>query len=64
MFFMPLQVYATVINFQLKVTLETAAGDTLDKTLFIRELDVTKETTISKVVDEILRDNGTIDVLG
>ena len=43
--------------------LETAAGDSLNKTLFIRELDVTKEATISAAVDEILRENGRIDVL-
>ena len=44
--------------------LELAAGDTLDKKLFIRKLDVTKEDTISSVVNEILRENGRIDVLG
>ena len=51
-------------NLKSKANLEDAAGDTLNKTLFIRELDVTKETTITSVVDEILRENGSIDILG
>ncbi|XP_071797641.1 retinol dehydrogenase 8-like isoform X2 [Asterias amurensis] len=50
-------------NLKSKANLEDAAGDTLNKTLFIRELDVTKETTITSVVDEILRENGSIDIL-
>ncbi|XP_022084064.1 retinol dehydrogenase 8-like [Acanthaster planci] len=57
------KVYATMRNLGSKGGLEAAAGDTLDKTLFIRKLDVTKEDTISSVVDEILRENGRIDVL-
>ena len=51
-------------NLASKGDLEAAAGDTVNKTLFIRALDVTKEATISSVVDEILRENGRIDVLG
>ncbi|XP_038066504.1 retinol dehydrogenase 8-like [Patiria miniata] len=58
-----LKVYATMRNLGSKGKLETAAWDTLNKTLFIRELDVTKQGTISSVVDEILRENGRIDVL-
>ncbi|XP_022083991.1 retinol dehydrogenase 8-like [Acanthaster planci] len=57
------KVYATLRNLVSSAKLEIAAGDTLDKTLFIRKLDVTKEDTISSVVDEILRENGRIDVL-
>ncbi|XP_022083992.1 retinol dehydrogenase 8-like [Acanthaster planci] len=57
------KVYATMRNLGSKGSLETAAGDTLDKNLFIRKLDVTKEDTISSVVDEIVRENGRIDVL-
>ncbi|XP_033644381.1 retinol dehydrogenase 8-like [Asterias rubens] len=57
------KVYATVVDLSETADLETAAGDSLNKTLFIRELDVTKEATISAAVDEILRENGRIDVL-
>ncbi|XP_038068798.1 retinol dehydrogenase 8-like [Patiria miniata] len=57
------KVYATMRNVGSKGKLEAAAGDTLNKTLFIRELDVTKQDTISSLVDEILRENGRIDVL-
>ncbi|XP_038079357.1 retinol dehydrogenase 8-like [Patiria miniata] len=57
------KVYATMRNLKSKANLEKAAGDTLNKNLFIRELDVTKEATITSVVDEILRENGRIDVL-
>ncbi|XP_022080931.1 retinol dehydrogenase 8-like isoform X2 [Acanthaster planci] len=50
-------------NLKSKTDLEKAAGDTLNKSLFIRELDVTKEATIKLVADEILKENGRIDVL-
>ena len=50
-------------NLSKKDNLETAAGDTLNKRLFIRELDVTKKETITSVVDEIMRENGRIDVV-
>ncbi|XP_022080926.1 retinol dehydrogenase 8-like isoform X1 [Acanthaster planci] len=57
------KVYATMRNLKSKTDLEKAAGDTLNKSLFIRELDVTKEATIKLVADEILKENGRIDVL-
>ncbi|XP_038072753.1 retinol dehydrogenase 8-like [Patiria miniata] len=57
------KVYATMRNLESRANLEKEAGSTLNKTLFIRELDVTKDPTIKSVVDEILRDNGRIDVL-
>ncbi|XP_022088656.1 retinol dehydrogenase 8-like [Acanthaster planci] len=57
------KVYATMRNLNSKTKLEEAVGNTLNKTLLIRELDVTKDSTIKSVVDEILRDNGRIDVL-
>ncbi|XP_033644380.1 retinol dehydrogenase 8-like [Asterias rubens] len=57
------KVYATMRNLSKKDNLETAAGDTLNKRLFIRELDVTKKETITSVVDEIMRENGRIDVV-
>ncbi|XP_038073018.1 retinol dehydrogenase 8-like [Patiria miniata] len=58
------KVYATVIDLGEKGDLEKAAGDSLDKKLFIHQLDVTKEDTIKSVVDEILREDGRIDVVG
>ncbi|XP_022080935.1 retinol dehydrogenase 8-like [Acanthaster planci] len=57
------KVYATMRNLKSKTDLEKAAGRTLNKSLFIRELDVTKESTIKSVVGEILKENGRIDVL-
>ncbi|XP_071486752.1 retinol dehydrogenase 8-like [Diadema antillarum] len=59
----PLIVYATMRNMSKKGELETAAGDALNKTLFIRELDVTKEDTIVETVAHILDTHGQIDVL-
>ncbi|XP_072029848.1 retinol dehydrogenase 8-like [Amphiura filiformis] len=43
--------------------LKTKAGSSLDDTLFIRELDVTKQETIDKTVKEIVEREGRIDVL-
>ncbi|XP_038072752.1 retinol dehydrogenase 8-like [Patiria miniata] len=57
------KVYATMRNLKSKSNLEKEAGDTLNKTLFIRELDVTKDPTIKSVVDGILGESGRIDVL-
>ncbi|XP_072028495.1 retinol dehydrogenase 8-like [Amphiura filiformis] len=46
-----------------KNELKTEAGSNLDDTLFIRELDVTKQDTIDKTVKEIIDNEGKIDVL-
>ncbi|XP_072172905.1 retinol dehydrogenase 8-like [Diadema setosum] len=59
----PLIVYATMRNMSKKGELEAAAGNALNKTLFIRELDVTKEETIVETVSHILDTHGQIDVL-
>ncbi|XP_071491008.1 retinol dehydrogenase 8-like [Diadema antillarum] len=59
----PLIVYATMRNMSKKGKLEAAAGNALNKTLFIRELDVTKEETIVETVSHILDTHGQIDVL-
>ncbi|XP_071491010.1 retinol dehydrogenase 8-like [Diadema antillarum] len=59
----PLIVYATMRNMSKKNQLEAAAGNVLNKTLFIRELDVTKEKTIVETVTHILDTHGQIDVL-
>ncbi|XP_038060717.1 retinol dehydrogenase 8-like [Patiria miniata] len=57
------KVYATMRNLGKKERLETAAGDALDKTLFVRPLDVTKDDTIKALVGDIVREDGKIDIL-
>ncbi|XP_072028531.1 uncharacterized protein [Amphiura filiformis] len=42
---------------------KTKAGSYYDDTLFIRELDVTKQETIDKTIKEIIEGEGKIDVL-
>ena len=44
--------------------IKSKAESLLDKTLFLRELDVTKPDTIDSVVKEIISKEGRIDVLG
>ncbi len=59
------KVYATMRNMEARQEeLKTEAGDKLGDTLFIRELDVTKQETIDKTVKEIIDNEGKIDVLG
>ncbi|XP_072028486.1 retinol dehydrogenase 8-like [Amphiura filiformis] len=58
------KVYATMRNQSTRQDdLKTKAGSSLDDTLFIRELDVTKQETIDKTVKEIADSEGRIDVL-
>ncbi|XP_072028494.1 retinol dehydrogenase 8-like [Amphiura filiformis] len=58
------KVYATMRNLVKRQNeLKTEAGSNLDDTLFIRELDVTKQDTIDKTVKEIIDNEGKIDVL-
>ena len=58
------KVYATMRNLAANNDdLKTKAGSTFDDTLFIRELDVTKQETIDKTVKDIVDKEGTIDVL-
>ena len=56
-------VIATVISLHLKDDLVAAVGDALDKTVFIKELDVTKDEQISNVVDDVIKQHGHIDIL-
>ncbi|XP_071505314.1 retinol dehydrogenase 8-like [Diadema antillarum] len=56
-------VYATMRNLAKKVDLEKEAGSALNKTLFIRELDVTKEESIVATVKFILDKHQCIDIL-
>ncbi|XP_071808604.1 retinol dehydrogenase 8-like [Asterias amurensis] len=57
------KVYATVKELSDISDLEEAAGDSKDKSLFIRELDVTKKVSVRSAVAEILRANDKIDVV-
>ncbi|XP_072050052.1 retinol dehydrogenase 8-like [Amphiura filiformis] len=58
------KVYATMRNMATRQEeLKTEAGNILNDTLFIRELDVTKQETIDKTVKEIVNNEGQIDVL-
>lgn len=56
-------VIATVIAISEKTDLEAAVGDALNKTIFIQELDVTKDDDITAVVDGTLKTHGQIDIL-
>ncbi len=59
------KVHATMRNKKTRQDeLKTEAGDRLDDTLFIRELDITKQETIDKTIKEIIDNEGKIDVLG
>lgn len=57
------KVFATMRNTSKKAQLEVAARGALDKTLFIRQLDVTKEDSIEDFMDKINREEGGVDIL-
>ena len=57
------KVYATMRNLDKSEALEKAAGDNLDKTLLIRQLDVCSDEHVDKVVDEIIAKEGRLDIL-
>ena len=56
-------VYATMRNLAKKGKLEEAAGGTLDDTMYIRELDVTKEDQIVSMVKYLMDKHGRVDIL-
>ncbi|XP_071830660.1 retinol dehydrogenase 8-like isoform X2 [Apostichopus japonicus] len=56
-------VYASMRNLAKKSELEKQAGDSLNKTLFIKQLDVTKEDEIISVVADIHAERQRIDIL-
>ncbi|XP_063971082.1 retinol dehydrogenase 8-like [Lytechinus pictus] len=56
-------VYATMRNLGKKDALTEAAGDNLDKTLFIRQLDVTLDDQVKSIYNFIMEKHGRIDVL-
>ncbi|XP_072030043.1 retinol dehydrogenase 8-like [Amphiura filiformis] len=58
------KVYATMRNLSSGATgIKGKAENLLDSTLFLRELDVTKQDTIDRTVKEIIEKEGRIDVL-
>ena len=56
-------VIATVISLDLKGDLVAAVGDALDKTVFIKKMNITKDEEIFSVVDEVIKEHGRIDIL-
>ncbi|XP_072028810.1 retinol dehydrogenase 8-like isoform X3 [Amphiura filiformis] len=59
------KVYATMRNIATnQEDTKTKAGSYYNDTLFIREIDVTKQDTIDKTIKEIIEGEGSIDVLG
>ena len=58
------KVFATMRNLAKKGNLETAAGATLNKTLFVRELDVTKVESTKALMEQLNKEEGGVDILG
>ena len=56
-------VIATVISFKEQDDLVAAVGDRLNKTIFTKELNVTKDDEIKAVVDDVIKEHGRIDIL-
>ncbi|XP_077987453.1 retinol dehydrogenase 8-like [Glandiceps talaboti] len=57
------KVFSTMRNLAKKGALEEAAGDTVNKTLFIRQLDVNSDESVKNCFDKLLKDEGRIDIL-
>lgn len=57
------KVYATIRDIGACKTLEKEAGESLNSTLFIKQLDVTSKEQIDSVIDEILAAGERIDIL-
>ncbi|XP_041484940.1 retinol dehydrogenase 8-like [Lytechinus variegatus] len=56
-------IIATVIAMSEKNDLEAAVKDYIDKVVFIKEMDVTKDGDITTVVESVINDHGQIDIL-
>nr|XP_054750302.1 retinol dehydrogenase 8-like [Lytechinus pictus] len=56
-------IIATVIAMSEKNDLEAAVKDYIDKAVFIKELDITKDGDIATVVGSVINDHGRIDIL-
>ncbi|KAJ8033780.1 Retinol dehydrogenase 8 [Holothuria leucospilota] len=57
------KVIATMRNLKKKDVLEKAAADTLNKSMIIKELDISKEDSIVGFVKNTIKEEGRIDVL-
>jgi len=57
------KVYATMRSLEKKGALEEEGGDSLGKTLFVEQLDVSKDDSITNAVDKIVAKEGKIDIL-
>ena len=57
------RVYATMRNLDKKASLEEAAQDQLNDTLFVRELDVTSDESVANALQSIYAERERIDVL-
>ncbi|XP_070544312.1 retinol dehydrogenase 8-like [Ptychodera flava] len=57
------KVYATMRNLSKQKALDEAAPSELDSTLFVRELDVTKDDSVNTFFSNLLKETGKIDVL-
>jgi retinol dehydrogenase-8 len=57
------KVYATMRNLSKQQSLLDGAGDTLNKNLFVKALDVSDGASIQSVVQDILKAEGRLDVL-
>lgn len=57
------KVFATMRDLSKKGDLENAAGDNLGKNLFVKQLDVTKEESVAKLTEDLLTNEGRVDVL-
>jgi len=56
-------VYSTMRNLGKKDKLEAEAGATLNKNLFIRQLDVCDDASVTNLVQDVLKIEGRIDIL-
>ena len=58
------KVYACMRNLSKKDGLVKKAGDCVDKTLFILEMDVKLESSVNAAIKHVLDTDGRVDVLG
>ncbi|XP_070566605.1 retinol dehydrogenase 8-like [Ptychodera flava] len=59
----PYKVYATMRNLEKRGEIENRGSDVMNKTLFVRDLDITKDESVDKFFTTLIRDEGRIDVL-
>ena len=57
------KVYATMRNLKKKDKLEEVGGECLNKTLFIKQMDVSSDESVERAVKEIQETDKRIDVL-